>query len=198
MNLKHNLKKTWDFLWKSNSIWSWIIDLILVFLIVKFIFFPLFALIFATPLPFVIVESDSMHHEGTFDDWHEEFGDWYESRGMTKQEILTWDFVNGLDKGDIVVVFGKEPNQYELGDIIIFQTVAQKTPIIHRVVEVDERGQEFVFSTKGDNNERQLSYLGLNIEKDIREENVLGKAVFRVPYLGWIKLVFVESLNSIF
>jgi signal peptidase I len=197
IKVKGTLKKTWDFLWKSNSVWSWLIDLILVFLIVKFIFFPLFSLILFTPLPFVIIESDSMHHSGNFNEWYNRFGGWYENNDITKQEILEWPYKNGLDKGDIIIVLGKEPQEYEVGEVIIFKTKFQNTPIIHRVVEI-EQGEEFIFSTKGDNNQGQLIYFGFNIEKEIKQENVLGKAAFKIPYLGWIKLAFVELFRSVF
>lgn len=197
-NLKEAIKKIWNFLWKSNSVWSWLVDLILVFIIVKFIFFPFFSLILVTPLPFVIIESDSMHHTSDFDSWYTEFGSWYENNGITKQEMLGWPYQNGLDKGDIIVVQGKNPQEYNPGDVIIFNTKVQKTPIIHRVVEITEEQEQFMFSTKGDNNQGQLIFLGLNIEKEINKENVLGRAAFRIPYLGWIKLAFVELFSAIF
>lgn len=194
--IKGAIKKTWNFLWKSNSIWSWLIDLVLIFLIVKFIFFPVFGLIFATSLPFVIVESDSMHHHGNFDEWYNQFGSWYEDNGLTKQEIIEWHYMDGLDKGDIIIVLGKEPSEYEVGDIIIFKTKVQTTPIIHRLVEIEQKENESIFSTKGDNNQKQLVYFGFNIEKEIKQENVLGKASLRIPYLGWVKLVFVELFKG--
>jgi signal peptidase I len=193
--LKYKLKKLWDFLWKSNSIWSWIIDLILIFIIVKFIFFPVMGLILATPLPFVIVESNSMHHDGNFDEWYSEFGLWYENNEITKEEILKWPYDNGLDKGDIIVVLGKNPSEYEVGDIIIFKTEVQTIPIIHRLVDIEQDENEFLFSTKGDNNQAQLIYFGFNVEKDINQENIFGKAAFRIPYLGWAKLFFVELFS---
>lgn len=192
--IKQGTKKFWDFLWKSNSIWSWIIDLILIFLIVKFIFFPMMGLIFATPLPFVIIESNSMHHAGNFDEWYNEFGLWYENNDISREDILKWPYNNGLDKGDIIVVLGKAPSEYEMGDVIIFKTKVQSTPIIHRLIDI-EQNNKFIFSTKGDNNQGQLIYFGFNVEQDIKEENVLGKAALRIPYLGWAKLFFVELFS---
>lgn len=180
-------KKIWRFLWESDSILSWIVDLILIFLIVKFIIFPIFSLILATPLPFVIIESGSMHHEGSFDQWFSLHGSWYLENGITLQEIKTWPWSNGLDKGDIVVVKGLKDYSYKKGDVIVFRTSKQRTPIIHRIIDIKIEDNETFFSTKGDHNDGQWPY-----ELSIRKEQVIGKATTRIPKIGWIKLAFVE------
>lgn len=180
-------KKIWYFLWESNSIWSWIVDLILIFLIVKFIIFPVFGLILATPLPFVIIESGSMHHEGSFDSWFSMHGSWYLENNITLQEIKGWPWQNGLDKGDIVIVKGLKDYRYKEGDVIIFKISEQRTPIIHRVIDIRDEDNETIFSTKGDHNDGQWPY-----ELAIEKEQILGKAIIRVPKIGWVKLAFVE------
>ncbi len=183
---KNTLKKIWHFLWRSDSILSWIVDLAIIFLIVKFIVFPLFTLMLATPLPFVIIQSRSMEHDGSFDSWFSSHGSWYIENNITKQEIKEWQWQNGLDKGDIIMVKGLKDKSYKKGDVIIFRIAEQKTPIIHRTVSVSET-EEKVFSTKGDNNDAQWSY-----EHEISENQVVGKALARIPKLGWVKLFFVE------
>jgi len=70
-----------------------------------------------------------------------------------------------------------------MGDIIIFDSSFQY-PLIHRVVNKEPYG------TKGDNNVGQLS-----AEKEIVNEQILGKAVVRIPLLGWFKLIFFEGLK---
>ena len=203
------LKKIWDFLWKSNSIWSWIADLILVFIIVKFIIFPFFGLIFATSLPFVIIESCSLEHGITscntdklpaicgetsseerfleFDEYWQFCGDWYENKNITKQQFETMPYSGGLYKGDIIVLIGKKTQEYKIGDIIIFKVGKQTTPIIHRIINIENEGNELVFSTKGDHNSGQHNY-----EVSIKQEQILGKAAFRIPGIGWAKLFFFE------
>ena len=172
------LGRTWHFLWKSDSIWSWLVDLALLYLIVKFIFFPLLSLTFGTALPSVIVESSSMHHTGDIDGWWRSYGWWYEQKELTKEQVSQWDFMKGINKGDIIVVFGVK--NISMGDVIIYNAGQQK-PIIHRVVSLNP------IQTKGDNNQGQLQF-----EYNIKQEQVIGKAVLRIPKLGWIKLVFVE------
>ncbi len=192
------LKRIWDFLWNSNSIWSWIIDFILVFLIVKFIFFPFFGLLFSTSLPFAIIESDSMHHQGNFDYWYTTHAQWYNDNDISKETITSWSHHDGLDKGDIIIVIGKKPSEIKLGEIIIFQSSVQKTPIIHRVVDIQIKENKYYFSTKGDNNPGQLLYSGFNIEQNIPQDKVIGVATTRIRWLGWVKLIFTESFKALF
>lgn len=183
--------KFWDWLWHSDSILSWVVALALAFITVKFIFFPILSLITGTQLPLVVVESSSMEHPGSFvgnvigaennvEVWWEEQGEWYEERDISITDAKEWPLRTGFDKGDIMVVYGRfEP---EVGDVIIFNANTQH-PIIHRIVEI----KNGVIETKGDNNNAQLP-----MEKTIEEDAVIGKAVFRIPKLGWLKLVFVE------
>lgn len=204
-------KKAWDFLWKSNSVWSWIIDLILIFLIVKFVIFPGFSLAFGTPLPFVIIESGSLEHKivsydqgvmpnicgqtflntediaRDFDRYWGYCGSWYEARNITKEEFKQWPWTGGMNKGDIIIVKGLKDYSYKEGDIIIFRVQEQTTPIIHRIIAENDS----MFSTKGDHNSDQHDY-----EKSISKEQVIGKAIARIPKLGWIKLGIVNLFSK--
>ena len=182
------LKKTWNFLWNSDSFLSWIIDLALIYLFVKFIFFPLLTLIFATPLPSVIVQTSSMTHNNLdFNSWWQDFGEWYLKNSIVWEDAEKWHYSNGLDKGDIVILKGERDKDYDLevGDIIVFDAHPnQAIPIIHRVVVINPDGS---VGTKGDNNMDQHSW-----EKNLPASKILGKAIFRIPKLGWIKLGIVE------
>jgi signal peptidase I len=178
------LRNLWHFIWESDSPWSWIVDLILALIIVKFIFFPLLGLIFSSALPMVVVESTSMLHEKNFGGFWEQQGGWYEDIGISKSEFSGFSLINGFDKGDIMVINGK--SDYNVGDVIVFRVAAQSTPIIHRII--NKTGD--VYSTKGDHNPYQLVY-----EKEINKSQVVGKAIARIPYLGWLKLFFVELLG---
>ena len=70
----------------------------------------------------------------------------------------------------------------------------KKEPIIHRIVQISENNNidssKEIYLTKGDNNVATGKY-----DENIREEQVLGKAWFKVPYLGWIKIGFVNLLS---
>ena len=179
--MKKGLKRFWNFL-QEDSWSSLAVVLILAFIIIKFVFFPGLALLTGTSLPLVIVESCSMYHyENGFEQTLE--SSVYEDFGISLEDTKNWVFQNGFSKGDVIFVVGVD--EPEVGDVIIFNAGAQY-PLIHRVVEDGDK-----FSTKGDNyktNSRQL-----NSEKDISEDQIIGKALFRVPFVGWAKLVFYEG-----
>ena len=181
-----SLKKFWNFLWNGNSFLSWITFLIIIFIFIKFIFFPILSLVFGTSLPIVIVESCSMYHDYNFNDWWERNKEWYEESDITKEEFSAFPLKNGFNKGDIFFIIGVNSEKIKLGDVIIFDNVQSKRPIIHRVVNLDP------LETKGDNNIAQIPF-----EVDIDQINILGKATFvRIPFIGWIKLIFFEPLRS--
>lgn len=184
----------WYLLWKDDSLKGWIFSIAFIFLFIKFIFFPLLSLATGTSIPLAIVESCSMYHEGNYfsdlDSWWKEEGNKYVQFGITKQDFDDFPFTKGFNKGDILFVIGANPEKLEIGDVIIFNA-NQKHPIIHRIVEIEEENGQRIFSTFGDNNNQQLSF-----EKEISENEILGKAVFRpAPYVGWIKLVFFDWQN---
>lgn len=182
--LKLLLKKVWHFIWVEDSIASWIVNVILAFLIVKFIIYPLLGLMLSTSYPVVAVVSGSMEHNGLgFEQWWEENGAWYERRNLTKEEFSEYSFDNGFNKGDIIVLRGIDAENIKRGNVIVYSTNRYKYPIIHRVVKKEETNSHFVIETKGDN----------NIQKDpekVTEEKLIGKAIFRIPILGWIKIIF--------
>jgi signal peptidase I len=194
--LKRAFKAFWDFLWYSNSILSWILLILLAFVVVKFVFFPLASLALSSKMPFVIVESYSMQHCNSirgnvlthcgFDEYWMYFKDGYEEFNISKEMFQGFSFSNGLDAGDIVITKGKD--EYEIGDVIVF--FADHRPIIHRIVSKNKNESQTLYATKGDNNFAQLPF-----EKNIKKEQIVGKAIARIPKLGWIKLLPYKLLG---
>ena len=173
----------WKFL-KEDTWQSWLVSLVLAFVIIKFVFFPVLSFSMGTPLPLVVVESCSMYHSTDFDGWWESNAVWYNRKDITKSGFGDFPFRNGLNKGDIILVLGR--GDYEVGDVIVFKSEF-KFPLIHRIVETDP-----VVGTKGDNNFNQLPQ-----EQEIPEEEILGKSLVRVPGLGWTKLIFFEGTRPL-
>lgn len=213
LDVKTKLKGFWKWLWQSDSWWSYIVFLALVFVFIKFIFLPGLGLIFGTSLPLAIVESSSMDHHSlldatgtinicgkTFpnneslntDEYWQTCGSWYEQNtNITKEEFQSYSFKNGFQKGDIMIIVKKKT--INIGDIIVFQAGAAN-PIIHRVISLNP------LQTKGDHNEAQLVPGNNNYgadERNIPENRILGTAVLRIPWLGWPKLFVVELWNKI-
>lgn len=192
MKFKEVLKKFWYLLWKDNSLKGWIFSIIVLFIFIKFIFFPLLSLATGTNLPLAIVESCSMYHKGNvfsnYENWWERHDEKYSQYNIEKESFDEFVFKRGFSKGDILFVIGAKPEKLKIGNIIIFEG-GQKNPIIHRIINIEEQNGEYIFSTIGDNNNGQLTF-----EKNIKQERLIGKAVFRIaPYIGWGKLFFFEG-----
>lgn len=192
MKFKKFSKDTWNFIWHSDSLLSWIVSFILAFLIVKYIIYVGLGLMFGTGFPVVAVVSGSMEHNGLdFDSWWDENSKWYESNDISFEEFNEFSFKKGFNKGDIMVLFGVQAKNINKGDIIVFEANS-KYPVIHRTVKIWSENDETHFQTKGDNNPRVFSELG---EDDIVEDKIVGKAVLRIPLLGWVKIIFTELIK---
>lgn len=200
-------EKFWFFLWKDDSLKGWIFSLVFLFVFIKFICFPLLSLITGTALPLAIVESCSMHHQGTifsdFDNWWERHETKYVSLGTEKEDFygkVLSRFRRGFTKGDILFLVGTKPENLEVGDIIAFNSGTRNVPVIHRIIRIKEINGELIFTTIGDNNAQSLTptnnALGVD-EREIKANQIVGKAAFRVvPYIGWGKLIFFEHLRA--
>ena len=82
-------------------------------------------------------------------------------------------------RGDMIVVYGDK--DIFVGDIIVFNAPDRKYPIIHRVYNITSSG----IKTKGDHNNYADPWT-------INKDEIHGKAVFKFPLLGWVKIIFVE------
>jgi signal peptidase I len=224
----NKFKKIWHFLWHEDSVMSWIVSIILAFLIVKFVIYPLIGIFLGTGFPIVAVVSESMEHRATplcvdYKDgacinesetafkicgqtvdnggffthnmYWETCGEWYEDNNISKKNFTEFSFKNGFNKGDIMVLVGSESKDINMGDVVVFDGDLNY-PIIHRVVNKWVKSDSYYLMTKGDNNEGSSSN-----ELEISEDELIGKAVFRLPLLGWVKIMFnslIENLLGVF
>lgn len=95
-------------------------------------------------------------------------------------------------KGDILVLKGVAPADLEVGDVIVYSVKTRDVPVVHRIVKINPDGS---FQTKGDANSGQLDF-----EFYIPPENVHGKVIVIIPYLGWVKIGMMQYVlpNIIF
>ncbi len=177
--VKKQLKRFWNFL-REDSWQSLVVSLILAFVLIKFVFFPLLSLATGTSLPIVIVESCSMYHSTNLEDVLQ--NSIYGEHNISLTDASDWSFKNGLNKGDIVFVVGTKKEKLKVGDVIVFNG-GQAHEIIHRLISVGDN-----FTTKGDHNSGLLG-----AEQNINPNLISGRAVFRIPYVGWVKLIFYEA-----
>lgn len=218
MDWRKAWKKTWYFIWESDSVMSWIVNIILAFVLIKFLVYPGLGLVMDTSHPIVAVVSGSMEHkavhpckissssgcikkdseyyqicgkrfdkkqENGFDFFWENCGDWYEKNtDISKTDFSKFRFKNGFNTGDIMVLKGVEASDIVVGDTIVYISRGASYPIIHRVIDIEEKNRGYMFTTKGDHNS--------DGDASIDDSKIIGKAVSRVPLLGWIKIGAVK------
>lgn len=184
-------RKVWRFIWNDDSIWSWIINAVLAFVLIKFIVYPGLGFVLHTNNPVVAVISNSMQHQANFDTWWKSMEAAYGKFNITKEEFLTFKMGNGFNKGDIIILKGKKTQDIKLGEVLVFRGGAPE-PIIHRVVKKWESGDTHYFATKGDRNAGQRDE-----EKEITEDRIIGTGLFRIPYVGYVKIIFTDLVNQI-
>ncbi|OVE74600.1 signal peptidase I [archaeon D22] len=201
------LKKFWDFVWNDDSALSWVLNIIVAVVLIKFIIYPVLGFVLATPYPIVAVVSGSMEHDGNFDQFWGEQGLFYEKKDyrIGKEEFRDFPFHNGFNTGDIMILYGTKPENLKIGDVLVFQGARENPkayPIIHRIIKIENTSQGLVFETKGDHNVNLINScesFGRDcvFESDIREEQILGKAIIRIPYLGWVKIGAFEAVQKV-
>ena len=220
------LKKFWRFIWYDDSLLSWVLNIILAFIFIKFLLFPGLGFAFQSELPIVAVVSGSMEHKQvhpcyeyvmdgictksdktsydlcgkssiqkqkvTLDVFWNSCGSWYENKNISQSQFSEFPFSNGFNIGDVMFIHGKSFEQVTVGDIIVFRSF-DGIPIIHRVVRVDDSGAEKKVQTKGDHNAGSIA-AGQRSELAITQEQYIGTAVAKLPFVGYVKLLFVRLL----
>ncbi|MDO8628181.1 MAG: signal peptidase I [Nanoarchaeota archaeon] len=183
-------KKMWQFIWHDDSIWSWIVNVIIAFILVKFIIYPGIGLLLGTHYPIVAVVSGSMEHNQAYEQWWEANKDYYEQYNITKEEFNNYRFPNGFNKGDIMILTGKEPKAIKVGDVVVYQTT-NTNPIIHRVIAITENNKQYTYTTKGDHN-------NVHDPKPVEQEQIqnTGIAIIRIPYIGWLKIMVTNLFGG--
>jgi len=186
------LKKAWHFLWYEDSLASWLVNILLAFVLIKFLIYPGLGLVLGTQFPVVAVVSSSMeHHPRGFDEWWSTNEDFYLRYNITKFEFDNYPFRNGFNKGDIMILAGTdEPRR---GTVLVYWS-GKPYPIIHRYIGDNTEDNVTYFMSKGDNNYGMVVSSDLD-ERHITEDRVIGKAIFRIPYLGYVKIWAVELFN---
>lgn len=114
--------------------------------------------------------------------------------GVQPTVIYSGSMRPGIDVGDIVIISKVPIEEIHEGDIIQYKTANSTIPIVHRVYNISYNGDIKLYITKGDaNNEPDIN--------PVLPEQIVGKAVFNIPKLGWVpitlKNIFGEIISSI-
>lgn len=93
-----------------------------------------------------------------------------------------------ISRGDAVIL-QKTKNYSSLkeGNIIIYKKEGKI--VIHRIVEIKKEKDKYYFITKGDANKTVDTWL-------VREEEIIGKSLFKVNYVGYPTIWFSEYLGG--
>ena len=188
-------------LWRNNYVKS-AIAIIIIVGVISGAFFGL-RVVLNTDTPVRVVESGSMSLPLNFIT-----GPPYSWNDF----LLTLEhpFDRTLDTGDIIIIQGVNPKDlntnYPKSDIIVYQKPddPSDTPIVHRIVAVDNINGTLYFQTKGDGNEQKWpaipppSMYDSNTIYDghgqgVPQNLVEGKVIMRIPYFGWITLFLKEN-----
>lgn len=147
-------------------------DVVLLSLMIGIIYFGVKGVLILglqNPSPMMGVEGTSMIHPDN------SWSNYYEERGYDPDEF---PFQDGLQPNDLVIIKGIGSTQnVEVGDVIVWKDETGRSTI-HRVVDVSKGPRGWYFKTKGDHNLIKDPYI-------IRPDDVLGKAIFSIPYLGY-------------
>lgn len=174
-------------------------------IILAFVAHLVLGLIFATNLPVVAVVSGSMYHgvesepscqycvcgknlpnyQNNFDNWWDTCKDPYLSVGITKEQFESFPIKDGFNVGDMPIIQGSA--NYKVGDVVVYNA-GQSAPIIHRIIKINSDG---TYQTRGDHNSGQLPY-----ETSVKKEQIEGRVIFVVPYLGWFKVIFSKAVGG--
>ena len=102
--------------------------------------------------------------------------------------IISGSMRPALEVGDVVVIAKVSGANVEPGDIIQFREAAGIVTV-HRVVEIQEiEGKKF-FITQGDANREPDA-------DPVAPANVVGKAILRIPKIGWASIAIKQFLSG--
>ena len=207
-------KKLWWFIWKDDSFASLLLNILIAVVLIKFIIYPVLGLVLGTSFPVVAVVSCSMQHDAT-NCWADCYlkgqgdlnycvnkeenlcgknidgeywgvcGDWYVERGISEGDFKLFQQSKGFKIGDIFVL--KKAEDIKIGDVIVYDNKISNAPIIHRVVGIKDGD----YQTKGDHNSASFPF-----EDKIMKEQIYGKVLLKIPYLGWVKVIFNVLLKG--
>lgn len=105
-------------------------------------------------------------------------------------KVKTFIIVSGsmepeLSEGDIIIVKKCEENDLKENDIISYRT--GQSEITHRIVQIETTGKGKRYITKGDNN--------IIVDNEpVKYENIEGKYIGKISYLGKVILFFNNKL----
>ena len=163
-------------LWKNEYFQTAIMIILIVIVVLGFWFGS--RIILNTDYPMLAVASGSMHlpPPSTCDGWSHPF-----ARTLHTGDLI---LVEGVNVSDIYAA------PYPNGTIIVFHQLYGDELIVHRAIEKKTIDDKVYYVTKGDGNASPDP-------GPIPAENVIGKVIFRVPWVGHLAL-FMRNSSGVY
>lgn len=110
--------------------------------------------------------------------------------GFQPRIVASGSMRPSLEVGDLVIAVPTPTQNIEVGDVVLFITESGSIPIIHRVIEIETDGNEYMFVTKGDANNAP--------DDPIFPADKVFKLAYTVPYVGWFSIYTRQFVSDSF
>ncbi len=217
LNSVKDLKSFMNYVFRGEDFISHILYFVILFVFFKYLLIPVIGFLMSTTYPLTAIVSSSMEHdlesgfvcgnEFTYSDqnYWDICGDYYKTNlEISENQFNLFPFENGMNRGDVIIVYGRSAELIDVGDVVLFKGQDKVLlengeeeslfflnygPIIHRVVAKSYENGTYYFTTKGDNNPAIMQK-----EVNIPQQDILGVAIIRIPYLGLINYYFYNYI----
>jgi len=110
--------------------------------------------------------------------------------------VLSGSMEPAFFRGDLLFLWLDPNDPIEVGDVTVFKLQAREIPIVHRVIEVHDRGNGTThYLTKGDNNpvdDRSIYHQNQPGLVWLERRHLIGKAKGFLPYIGMVTIKMNE------
>lgn len=114
----------------------------------------------------------------------------YFKLGVMQKKISVEDF----SVQELQFINGEKVNLTQEGAIVVYYSIEQQRPIIHRVVTVLKAKDGFYVLTKGDSSKNPLLDQDAGISTYAKSiHDLQGQAIFKIPLIGYVKLILIDD-----
>ena len=90
-------------------------------------------------------------------------------------------------RGDAVIYEKLSIDEFEVGDVLAFQK--NSIVVTHRITKIWKQGNQYYFTTKGDNNNTEDNF-------HVEEKDALGRVRFIFKYIGYPTVIVSEYFGK--
>jgi len=111
--------------------------------------------------------------------------------GFKSVVVLTDSMEPMISPFSLVIV--SPESDIRIGDVVLYEVELSKKKykVLHRVIDIKEKRGQIVYITKGDNRRYADAWY-------VSRDNVIGKLLFSVPYVGYVSYYGVHLLSLIY